>query len=101
MGRDSVQIWNYRWDLLRTSVFFLCAAVIGCRSEQHSATVPAQTSTVTFVGIPPVLEPFANFYRARLPDISFSLRQESAGMLANVDYLQSGVGDVTFTQSDI
>ena len=92
---------SYRWNLLYAGVFFLCAAVIGCRSEQHSATVSAQTSTVTFVGIPPVLEPFANFYRARLPDMAFSLRQESGGMLANVDYLQSGVGDVTFTQSDI
>jgi TRAP transporter TAXI family solute receptor len=47
------------------------------------------------------MEPFANFYRARLPDLAFSLRQGSAGMLANVDYLQSGEGDVTFTQSDI
>src|SRR6266571_2123118 len=99
MRRNFIQIWNwnYRWDLWHAGVFFLCAAVIGCRSEQHPAKVPAQISTVTFVGIPPVMEPFANFYRARLPDMAFSLRQESAGMLANVDYLQSGVGDVTFT----
>ena len=86
---------------LHTGVFFLCAAVIGCRSEQHSAKVPARTSAVTFVGIPQVMEPFTNFYRTRLPDVAFSVRQGSSGMLANVDYLQSGVGDVTFTQSDI
>jgi uncharacterized protein len=82
-------------------VFFLCAALSGCRSEQHAANVSAQTPTVTFVGIPPVMEPIANFYRTKLPDMTFSLRQGSAGMLANVDYLQSGMGDVTFTQSDI
>ena len=86
---------------MRSVVFFLCAAVTGCRSEQHPAKVPAQTPTVTLVGIPQIMEPFANFYRARLPDMAFSLRQGSLGMVANVDYLQSGVADVTFTQSDI
>lgn len=86
---------------LHAVVFLLCAAVSGCRSEQHAATVSTDTSTITFVGIPPIMEPFTNFYRGRLPDIAFSLRQGSSGMLASVDYLQSGVGDVTFTQSDI
>jgi uncharacterized protein len=47
------------------------------------------------------MEPFANFYRSRLTDMVFSLKRQSAGMVANVDYLQSGVGDVSFTQSDI
>jgi len=87
--------------LLRAGLFFLCAVLTGCRSEQHAAKVPAETSTVTFIGIPPVMEPFANFYRVRLPDLAFSLRQGSSGMLASVDYLQSGDGDFTFTQSDI
>src|SRR4030095_12742269 len=102
MWRNFSQIWNwtYHLNLLCAVVFLLCAAVIGCVAEQHPAKV-AQTPTVTLVGIPPIMEPFANFYRARLPDIAFSLRQGSAGMLANVDYLQSGAGDITFTQSDI
>jgi uncharacterized protein len=93
--------WNYRRRVFHAVVLFLCAIVIGCRSEQHPAKVSPQTSTVRLVGIQPILEPFANFYRTRLPDLTFSLRQGSAGMVANVDYLQNGVGDVTFTQSDI
>jgi len=82
-------------------VLVLCAAVTGCRSEQHPAKAATQTPAITLVGISPILEPLANFYGARLPDMTFSLRQGSSGMLANVDYLQSGIGDVTFTQSDI
>lgn len=91
-----------RSSRLHAAVFFLCAAAVtGCRTEQHGANFPAQTPAVTLVGIPQIMEPFADFYRARLPDMAFSLRQGSLGMVANVDYLQSGVGDVTFTQSDI
>src|SRR6266581_3896245 len=90
-----------RRNFIQIYVFLLCAAAAACRSEQHAAKVPAQTSAVTLVGIPPIMEPFANFYRSRLPDLVFSLRQGSSGMLASVDYLQSGAADVTFTQSDI
>src|SRR4029434_4046829 len=93
--------WNHRWGVLHAIGLLLCATVTGCRSEQHPAKVSPQTSTVTLVGIQPILEPFANFYRDRLPDLNFSLRQGSAGMVANVDFLQRGVGDVTFTPSDI
>jgi hypothetical protein len=87
--------------LLHAVVFFLCAAITGCRSDQRSANIPAQTSSVTFVGVPQVMEPFANFYRARLPELAFSVKQGTAGMLASVDYLQGGGADVTFTQADI
>src|SRR5436190_11688463 len=93
--------WNDRGGLLHAGVLFLCATVLGCRSELDLVKAQAQTSKVTFVGIPPVMEPFTTFYRNRLPDITFSLMQESSGMLANVDRLQSGIGDVAFTQSDI
>jgi uncharacterized protein len=93
--------WNHRLFLLRVVVCLMCAAVTGCRSEQHPAKAPSEASTVTFVGIQPVMEPLVSFYSARLQDVTFSLKQGSEGMLANVDYLQSGVGDVTFTQSDI
>ena len=91
---------NYRWALLH-AILLLYVAAAGCRSEQNPAKAVAQTPAITLVGISPILEPLANFYRARLPDVTFSLRQGSSGMLANVDYLHSGMGDVTFTQSDI
>src|SRR5262245_26927404 len=102
MRRSFIQIWNcnYRWHLLHAGVLFLCATVIGCRSEQHPAKIPTQATTLTLVGITSIMKPFAEFYRTRSPDITFSLMQ-SAGRLANVDYLQSGVADVAFTQSDI
>ena len=85
---------------VRAVVFILCAVIAGCGSEQTPAKAPAQASTVKLVGIPLVMDPFANFYRERLPEIAFPLEQTD-GMLANVDYLQRGLGDVTFTQSDI
>jgi uncharacterized protein len=92
---------NHSRYVLHAVVFLLCAAVTGCRSEQRSTRIPSESPAVTFVGIQQVMEPLATFYRARLPEIAFSLKQGSSGMLANVDYLQSGAADVTFTQSDI
>src|SRR5262245_39282595 len=68
---------------LRGVVFFLFVGITGCRSEQHAPKVPPQSPSVMLVGIPPVLEPFANFYHAKLTDITFSLKQRSKGMLAN------------------
>jgi uncharacterized protein len=47
------------------------------------------------------MEPLAKLYRERLPDLAISARPETSGMLTNVDYLQSGLADVAFTQSDI
>jgi uncharacterized protein len=92
---------NHSRHVLHAVVFLLCAAVTGCRSEQRSKRIPSERPAVTFVGIQQVMEPLETFYRARLPEIAFSLKQGSSGMLANVDYLQSGAADVTFTQSDI
>ncbi len=85
--------------MFRVCMFFLCTILLSCRSEQDPANVSAPTNSVTFA-IPPTMEPFAEFYRTGLPDITFSFTQ-SAGWLANVDNLQSGVVDVAFTQSDI
>jgi TRAP transporter TAXI family solute receptor len=86
---------------LRVVIFLLCAAITSCGSQPHAATDPAHAPVVTFVGISRVTEPFAKFFAARLPDMAFPVKPGSAGMLANVDYLQSGLADVTFTQSDI
>jgi TRAP transporter TAXI family solute receptor len=47
-----------------------------------------------------MMEALGDFYGTRLPDIRFSLSQ-SVGWVSNVDRLQSGIGDVAFTQSDI
>ena len=87
----------------RAAIFLLCATGMSCSSDEHLAkdSPQPQTSSVMFVGIPQVMEPFVHFYRARLPDITFSLRRGNAGMLASVDYLDSGAADVAFTQSDI
>jgi len=82
-------------------LLMLCAVITGCRSRQDPVNTSPRTSIVTFVGIPRVTEPFADFYRARLPEIGVAVKPGSSGMLANVDYLQSGLGDVSFTQSDI
>src|SRR5437762_1272090 len=55
-----------------------------------------------FFGTGSCLEKVRKGSRDRLPDIAFLFgRQHSTGMVSNVDFLQSGNGDVTFTQSDI
>jgi uncharacterized protein len=86
---------------LKGAIFLLCATVMSCSSNRYVAKDSPQTSSVMFVGITQVMEPFVHFYRARLPGITFSLRPGNAGMLASVDYLDSGAADVAFTQSDI
>jgi hypothetical protein len=81
-----------RANFIRAVVFFLCGAVMGCRSEQRPAKVSARSSAVTFVGIAPVMEPFANFYRDRLPDMRARLGNNKAqGMVLNVVSSKAGL----------
>src|SRR4029078_1627132 len=102
MRRTCIQIWNRnrRRTVLLAVELSLCAAT-GCRAEQQPAKVSAESTIVRLRGIQRVVDPLVKLYREKLPDITFLSSQGGVGMLANLDYLQRGLADVTYTQSDI
>lgn len=101
MRQGSTLIGKWGLKLVRAVVLVLCAAGLGCRSE---APLP-QNSEVRVAGgvlggVATLADALVKVYLRKLSDVVFSTR-ESPGAVTNVDYVESGLAEVTLTQSDI